>query len=105
MAKWKLFSRSKSKDEESKREETIQAQPEKPVSVEYHETLYAEDSASKKDSKSRRDEKESSDQRIWRDVNSIEKNVDNIDKSKAKETAESDLNKTVDRILSKKKNK
>lgn len=68
--------------------------------AEHHETLYAEGSATKKGKK----DKETHSQRIWRDVNAIEERVDNIHKSKAKKPT-SELNKTVDKILSKRKKK
>jgi len=110
MAKWKLFSRLKSKDEREKFEEFQQGEltetiePEKPILVEHSETLYAVGSASKKSSSTKRTNPSSSDQRIWRDVNAIEENVDDIEKGKAK-TPESELDKTVDKLLAKRKKK
>jgi len=110
MAKWKLFSRLKSKDEEQEVEEFQQGEstetiePEKPILAEHSETLYAVGSASKKSSSTKRTNTSSSDQRIWRDVNVIEENVDNIEKGKAK-TPASELDKTVDKLLAKKKKK
>lgn len=113
MVRWKLFGKSKSKEDEEpepqeatpqESEETIQPEteqePEKTMLPEYHETLYAEGSATKKGKK----DKETHSQRIWRDVNAIEERVDNIHKSKAKKPT-SELNKTVDKILSKRKKK
>jgi len=110
MAKWKLFSRFKSKNEEQEVEEFQQGEsteiiePEKPVLAEQSETLYAVGSASKKSPSTERTNTRSSDQRVWRDVNAIEENVDNIEKGKAK-TPVSELDKTVDKLLSKRKKK
>ena len=110
MAKWKLFSRLKSKDEREKGEEFQQGESsetielEKPILAEQSETLYAVGSASKKSSSTKRTNTSSSDQRIWRDVDVIEENVDNIEKGKAN-TPASELDKTVDKLLSKRKKK
>jgi len=110
MAKWKLFSRLKSKDEEQEVEgaqqgEPLEAiEPEKPILAEQSETLYAVGSASKKLPSTKRTNTSPSDQRIWRDVNAIEENVDYIEKNKAK-TPASNLDKTVDKLLAKRKKK
>jgi len=110
MAKWKLFGRSKSKDEEPECEESIQDEsesrnePKKTTSAEYKEVLYTEGSAPKKYSKIQEKNIESNDQRIWRDVKSIEKNVDNIDKCEAQKPAKG-LDDAVDKILFKRKRK
>jgi len=118
MARWKLFGRSKSIDEEPECEESFQIETEETIlsetdqdtedstMVEYHETLYSKDSKSKKLSKSQQTHKSPSDQRIWRDVNSIEENIDGLDKSKLESSApqlDNDINKAVDKLLSKKK--
>lgn len=110
MAKWKLFGRSKSKDEGQEVEEFQQGEssetiePEKPILTEHSETLYAEGSTSKKSPSTKRTNTSPSDQRIWRDVNAIEENVDYIEKNKAK-TPTSELDKTVDKLLAKRKKK
>ena len=109
MARWKLFGRSKSK-EETECEEAVMSEPEikqkseKSTSTEYKETLYTEGSAPKKYSASQKRNRELEDQRIWRDVRAIEKSVDNIDKGKAQKPAQ-ELDKAVDRILFKRKRK
>jgi len=115
MARWKLFGRSKSIDEEPECEESFQIEteetilseteqePEDSKMIEYHETLYSKDSKLKKHSKF---QQAYSDQRIWRDVNSIEENIDGLDKSKLESSApqlDNNINKTVDKLLSKKK--
>jgi hypothetical protein len=109
MARWKLFGRSKSKEEseceESKISESeIKQESEKPTSAEYKETLYTEGSAPKDYSAFQKRNRELGDQRIWRDVRSIEKSVDSIDKDKAQKP-EQELEKTVDKILFKRKRK
>lgn len=107
MTKWKLFSRSKSK-EESECEETVVSESrqksKKPVLAEYNEKLYSEGSAPKKHSVAQKKSMEMDDQRIWRDVKSIEKNVDNINKEDAQKPAQ-ELDQAVDRILFKRKRK
>lgn len=112
MVKWKLFGRSKSKDEEApweeptqpESEETMEPETEQEESVlaEHTETLYSKGTAPKKVASSQKSSQYPSDQRIWRDVKTIEENIDNIHKTKSKK-APSDLDKTVDRILTKKK--
>jgi len=109
MAKWKLFGKSRSK-EELECEESTQAEsesrnePKKTISTEYKETLYTEGSAPKKYSTLQKKNRETEDQRIWRDVKSIEKNVDNIDKEETQKPAQ-ELDQAVDRILFKRKRK
>ena len=118
MSRWKLFDRFKSKEEvpheseemiecekESKEEstppeseETVQEEPEESTLVEYRETLHTEGSTTKKKNTT------ASDQRVWRDMNTIEKNIDNLRKTK-KTKPRSELDKTVDKILSKSKKK
>jgi hypothetical protein len=107
MTKWKLFGRSKSK-EEPECEETVvsksRQKSKKPVLAEYNEKLYSEGSAPKKHSVAQTKSIEMDDQRIWRDVKSIEKNVDNIDKEDTQKPAQ-ELDQAVDRILFKRKRK
>lgn len=109
MSKWKLFGRLKPKqDEMTERSETIKEEikdikidPEKedrPL-AEYHETLHTSDFTFKKGKKTAQ-----TDQRIWRDVNSIENKIDNLHKVKAQKPA-SEVDKTVDRLIAKQKKK
>lgn len=119
MVRWKLFGRYKSKEEKPESEEPIQEkpkeimqsdteqeseetisteteqEPEKPTLVEHHETLYTKGTIPKK---------ETINQTTWRDVNAIEENVDNLRMSKSKKPV-SELDKKVDKILSKRKKK
>jgi hypothetical protein len=74
-----------------------------PIIAEYHETIYSEGESYEFDS-THDDIKHPIDQRIWRDVNAIEENVDNISKYKSEIQGE-ELNKKVDSIISKIKDK
>ncbi len=76
----------------------------KPVLAEYNEKLYSEGTSPKKHSVVQKKSIEMNDQRIWRDVKSIEKNVDNIDKEDTQKPAK-ELDQAVDRILFKRKRK
>jgi hypothetical protein len=116
MARWKLFSRSKSKDEEileseekieeeimkeekkddEEIEEDIKTEPkieDEPL-AEYHETLQTGVSSSKKAKTAA-----PSDQRIWRDVEGIEDKIDQLYITKKKKPI-TELDKKVDRIIS-----
>ena len=104
MPKWKLFARSKAKEEKTvepevtiKDEEIIETEvieEDKPL-AEHHETLVSEEYATTK-AKS----KPASHQSVWRDVGSIEKNVDSLH---VKEAAKphTDVEKTVDSLIEK----
>jgi len=113
MSRWRLFGRSKPKEEEiTEPEETvseevieedieIEQEPEDQPLAEYHETLHSGVSTSKK-GKSKKQRKTKSDQRIWRNVDSIEEKVDNLHITRAKKPV-TELDKTVDKLISKKK--
>ena len=117
MAKWKLFGKSKSKEDEEMKpaeeqveetEETIEDTEETLDSEEeleddgpldeYHETLET-DVPSKKTQTST-----SSDQRVWRDVRGIEEKVDNLHITRAQKPV-TELDKTVDKLITKRKKK
>lgn len=120
MARWRLFGRSKPKEEEitepsekaekiiepiekveeitepsEKVEEEVTVQEEEQPLTEYKETLYTGVSTSKKGEK-----QVPSDQRIWRDIESIEKNIDNLHLKEPKKPI-TELEKKVDMIISK----
>jgi hypothetical protein len=116
MTRWKLFNKSKIKEEEkTKPQETVKedAAPEpetqsseeqnlkeeEEILVEYKETLYTSSQAAKK-VKSHA----ISDQRIWRDMESIEKNIDTMDVKKVVKPVEK-LEEKVDNIISRRKEK
>jgi hypothetical protein len=121
MAKWKLFGKSKSKeDEEIETEKPVEEQVEEPEETieateetidseekleddgpldEYHETLETDVPSSKKAETAK-----SSDQRVWRDVRGIEEKVDNLHITRAQKPVD-ELDKTVDKLISKRKKK
>ena len=105
MPKWKLFGRSKAKEEETiKPEETVEKQEEvieteviqddEPI-AEYHETLESEEYKTEKAKTSK-----PSDQRVWRDVDLIEQNIDSLHIKKATKP-HSEVERTVDTLIDK----
>ncbi len=114
MAKWRLFSKTKIKEDEktkpqekTKDEKIIEVQEtdngeqnleeEEVILAEYKETLYTSSHAATRGKK-----QVLSDQRIWRDMGSIEKNIDTLEVKKVvKPVAE--LDKKVDKIISRTK--
>ncbi|UCB58241.1 MAG: DUF2188 domain-containing protein [Thermoplasmatales archaeon] len=113
MARWKLFGKSKEEKikqtKEQKKEETqtpiveSKSSENKPL-TEYHETLKTGKQNIKKETTSSYIYRQPSDQRIWRDVNTIEENVDNINLKKEEESV-SNLDKKVDELIEKSKQK
>ena len=112
MAKWKLFGKTKEKDT-NKDEEEISEKPtelseeeietgDKPI-AEYRETLETGKTTSKSKTTTIKTSTPS-EQRIWRDVDAIEENVDNIHIRKAKKPV-TDLDKKVDSLIEKRKKK
>jgi len=102
MPRWKLFSKLRSKEGEiTEPQETIEGeesiQEDQEVLAEYKETLYTSSQAAKKGKK-----QIYSDQRIWRDMGSIEKNIDSLEIKKVVKPI-SELEKKVDKIISKSK--
>lgn len=103
MSKWNIFSKNK-KDEKTEeiKEETQESyeenSEEKPLAT-YKKTLYSEESRPKNQGSI---ETDVSDQHIWRDVDSIEKNVDNLHIKKGGEPS-SEVDKKVDEIIKKTK--
>jgi hypothetical protein len=94
MVRGRLFSKSKKENIESKYT-TINDIEKKPL-AEYKETLYTGAPKCKKEAYA------FSNQRIWRDVQTIEKNIDIIHITRAKKPV-NDLDRVVDRIIAKKK--
>jgi len=113
MGKWKIFSKSKKEEEktdmahgteditEAAVEETPTEQTDGPI-AEYHESLHT----SKKASTSKTISHISSnvDQRVWRDVDSIETDVDTIHIKKAQKPV-TEVDKKVDQLIEKNKKK
>jgi hypothetical protein len=109
MSKWKIFNKSKSKvDEMPETETTEKPESDKPVEnkentdnkpiAEYHETLSTEDYHAKKRKEAVKN------QQVWRDVDAIEEKVDNLHITRAQKPV-TELDKTVDRLLQKRKKK
>lgn len=111
MARWKLFGKSKEEKipetEEPKNEETQTPIEENTSSenrplAEYHETLQTGKKNIRKKTTSSYISRQPTDQRIWRDVNAIEENVDNIHLKK-EEKPVTNLDKKVDELIEKSK--
>lgn len=108
---WKLFGKSKPKEEETKEleesdvEEQIEGDDELETEskdeslAEYSETLETGKPTSKRSSNAT-----SSDQRVWRDVKGIEGAVDNLHITRAQKPI-TDLDKRVDKLIEKRKKK
>jgi hypothetical protein len=93
VVKGKLFSKSKEIPEP---EEIKLTKLEYKPLAEYKETLYSGTPKSKKEAYA------FSNQRMWRDIQSIEKNIDSIHITNAKKPT-NELDKVVDRLIAKKK--
>jgi len=110
MVRWKLFGRAKKEDsnhnEEENTEISIESSDEEketgeePI-AEYRETLETGTTKSKTTAVKTTTPSE---QRIWRDVDSIEENIDNLHIQKAKKPV-TELDKKVDGIIEKRKKK
>ena len=105
MAKWRLFGKSKEEElveeietdatETEIVEETVEE--DKPL-AEYKETLETGKATTIKTTNT------DTDQRVWRDVNKIEKDVDTINTKKAKKSS-TDVGRTVDELIKKRQKK
>jgi len=109
MGKWNIFSKSKKEEttnanqgtnEETTKEETIKDQADRPL-AEYRETLNTSRKATKKTSSKKSSD---ADQRLWRDVDSIEEDVDTLHIKKAKKPV-TEVDKKVDKLIEKNKEK
>jgi len=104
MSKWKIFDKNKQKKdetvepEETETKEPVKEKTEEQDVVTYSETLHTTDSSSKKKANTK------SNQRTWRDVDAIEERVDNLHITRAQKPV-TELDKTVDRLLQKRKKK
>lgn len=107
MAKWSLFKKSKPENEyiptdEIKEIITNKREYEKDYKplAEYKETLHT----STKSSKKTKNTTSSTDQRCWRDVDLIEKKVDTLHITQAQKPT-TEVDKTVDKLIQKRKKK
>jgi len=103
MARWKLFSKSKKdkitdteKTVEEETEEIIREESEEKPLAEYSETLYSGKATVKKGSI--KHSGTPPDQRIWRDVDSIENKIDILHVSRAQKPI-TEIDKRVDNII------
>ena len=100
MSKWKVFNKDKQKEEEvvvePKESTSIEPDTEEQKEIKYSSTLHTSSSKAKKTAKSYPD------QRIWRNVDAIEENIDKLHITHAQKPV-TELDKTVDRLLEKKK--
>ena len=74
------------------------------VLAEYHETIYTGRSKIRRESSYFEKTRMPSEQRIYRDVNTIEENIDELRKGIVK-TASSDLDVKIDKLLARKQKK
>ena len=112
MARWKLFGRAKKEDTTQNEEEPAEKSTELPKEeietgdepiAEYRETLETGKATSKSKTTTVQTSTPS-EQRIWRDVDAIEENVDGIHIRKAEKPV-SDLDKKEDSLIKKRKKK
>jgi len=114
MGKWKIFGKSKKEEEtaninqateemnsKASEEKSTEEQTDQPI-AEYHETLHTSKKAS--NSKTISHTSSNVDQRVWRDVDSIETNVDTINIKKAQKSV-TEVDKKVDQLIEKNKTK
>jgi hypothetical protein len=117
MAKWKLFGKSKPREEDiiepvKTTEETLEEPIDETKEIvetenkieneplaEHHETLETGVSTTKQSPTT-----QPSDQRLWRDVNSIEGEIDDLHKTRAHRPI-SEVDKAVDKLITKRRRK
>jgi len=106
MGKWNIFGKSKKEEktdmsqeniEEKNCEQPVEEQTDKPL-AEYRETLQT----GKKPAKTSSQTSSNVDQRVWRDVDSIEKDVDTLHIRKAQRPV-TEVDKKVDMLIEKSK--
>ena len=122
MSKWRLFGKSKKEEkndfhepvnvennpvepeeiQEFEAEPIQQPEPQDQPLVEHHDTLHTGKPSNEQGSSA--NSRSSSDQRVWRDVEAIEENIDNIH-VKNSGNPPSELDKKVDQIIKKKEKK
>ena len=104
MSNWKIFSKNKEKIEETNEPEETQAdEPILEEATEQEEVTYSE-TLNTSSSSSKNKKELPAEQRSWRNVEEIEKNVDNIHIRRAQRPV-TDLDRTVERVLEKRKKK
>jgi hypothetical protein len=87
-------------------EEEITKQDNGTPLAEYRETLHSAESIPRRHDLDEPTKKHQAEQRLWRDVDTIESEIDDLhDKKETKETVSSEIERKVDRVLSNKKKK
>ena len=106
MSKWKVLDIFKKKrievtyEKKSKVEESKDKKDDNGIVVEYSDIIYSNEELSDKDLSLINKSKMNSDQRIWRDIDGIEKNIDNLDRYKSKGIpVDESLDKKIDNVL------
>jgi len=103
MSRWKIFGKSKEEKEPEttqELEEEVVESEDKPI-AEYRETLETGKATS---SKTTVGTGATADQRLWRDVDSIEGDIDTLDARKSEKSI-SNLDEKVDKLIEKRKSK
>jgi hypothetical protein len=106
MVKWNLFEKYRN-NSESETEEIIQFETDQEpetILTEYKETLYSGKFTTGKEYTHLEKNKINSDQRIWRNLNAIEENINGLPRDKVN-TGSSDLDGKIDRLLARKQKK
>jgi hypothetical protein len=106
MVKWNLFEKYKY-NSESKTNDIIQHETDQEtetILTEYKETLYSGKFRTGKEYTYLEKNQINSDQRIWRNLNAIEENINGLPKDKIN-TGLSDLDGKIDRLLARKQKK
>jgi len=104
--KWNILEKFKNKSEQEP-EKIIQLEKNiesETILAEYNETLYSDRYKNIKESAHFEKNKVNSKQRIWRNLNFIEENINGLHKSKAN-TRSSNLDRKIDRLIARKQKK
>jgi hypothetical protein len=106
MVTWNLLEKLKNNSElESKDKIQLETDQEpETILAEYKETLYSGKITEEKEYTHLEKNKINSNQRIWRNLDAIEENINGLHRSKVK-TSLSDLNGKIDRLLASKQKK
>jgi len=106
MSKIKFFEKlfKKNNEETIQKIDSNEQDSNENIILTHNEVLYSSESKNKKQIKKIKETKPITDQRTWRDVEGIEKKIDNLSKNKIKDVPiNTKLNRKVDTILTKKK--
>lgn len=106
MVKWDLLEKFKNKSELEPKEINQLETDQESVTIltEYNETLYSGKFSTKNEFSQLEKNKINSKQRIWRNLNAIEENINGLNRRKTK-TSSYDLDGKIDRLLASKQKK